>query len=264
MLVLLSGLIVSFMSTVGNERSASIASSASSSTRQIADSTVNLVMAQIREATSQSGSATTWASQPGAVRTFSGSIDGSTVSTGKGAYDYVYKSGSNDWVYKLYSADQMKVSSTDFQADTSSGSANNEVGVIENWDRTKPRLDFVDLNEPILSPRSDLSSGTSQVVEPRYPIIDPRAKFDPNENPSSSPAFGIVEGLDVKSASNPNFLDPKLKTPANKAVPYLPMPVKWLYVLKDGSMAAADTTTRKIPGATAQNPVVGRTRFLDR
>ena len=260
MLVLLSGLIVSFMSTVGNERSASIANSASSSTRQIADSTVNLVMAQIREATSQSGNGTTWASQPGAVRTFSGKIDGGTVNTGRGAYDYIYTPGGNDAVYKLYSSEQMKVSSADYAKDLAPGNANNEVGVIEQWDRTKPRANFVDLNEPILSPRADLTSGTSQVVEPRYPIIDPRAKFDQNENPSGAPNFGIVEGFDIKSPSNPNFLDPKLKTPANKGVPYLPMPVKWLYVLRDGSMAAADDGG-KIKGATAENPIVGRTGF---
>src|SRR4029434_4224435 len=77
MLLLLSGLIVSFMTSVSNERASSSASNNQISTRQLADSTVNLVIGQIRQATTQAEAATvptTWASQPGAIRTLSGTI----------------------------------------------------------------------------------------------------------------------------------------------------------------------------------------------
>jgi uncharacterized protein (TIGR02600 family) len=39
------------------------------------------------------------------------------------------------------------------------------------------------------------------------------------------------------------------------------MPVKWLYVMRDGTMSAADSKTGRIAGASLQNPVVGRTAF---
>jgi Tfp pilus assembly protein PilX len=114
MLLLLSGLIVSFMTSVGNERAASVASNNEITTRQLADSTVNLVIGQIRQATTQAEAAsvaTTWASQPGAIRTFSGTVGPPKfVNTGAaGVIQFTYKPGSNDYIFKLYSAENMKI-----------------------------------------------------------------------------------------------------------------------------------------------------------
>src|SRR4030095_9272850 len=89
MLVLLSGLIVAFFNSVRTERNATKADSNVASARAIADSTVNMVIAQIREATTRYTNTATWASQPGAIRTFSGS-QGSKVPMDKGAYQYGY------------------------------------------------------------------------------------------------------------------------------------------------------------------------------
>ncbi len=280
MLVLLSGLIVSFMTSVGNERAASTASNDGLTSRQLADSTVNLVISQIREATSQSGGTakvpTTWASQPGAIRTLSGSVGSSKlVSSGAaGVRQFTYGPGSNDYIFKLYSAATMKI-----PASAISGKAwdTNETDVIEQWDRTQSESDrektklfkgYVDLNEPIVSPLPvSLTNSDSKVVEPRYPIIDPRAKFDAAEkaNPTADP--GVVDGFDVKttklSDSSLKFIpkDSKGKKGSpNQPVPYLPMPVKWLYVMRDGSMAAADDGG-KIQGASLDNPIIGRTAF---
>src|SRR5687768_410506 len=81
MLVLLSALLVAFMSTATTERASSYANAGATSARQIADSTVSLVISQIRDATSQASSGNSqpdenvvWASQPGAIRTFSGRL----------------------------------------------------------------------------------------------------------------------------------------------------------------------------------------------
>src|SRR4030095_7534025 len=68
MLVLMSGLMVAFISTATTERSASFANSGTIYARQIADSTVNTVISEIREATSVADESVTWASQPGAIR----------------------------------------------------------------------------------------------------------------------------------------------------------------------------------------------------
>lgn len=245
-LVLLSALMVAFMTTVSTERSASQAGSDGSTARAIADSTLNLVMAQIREATGQLPDDTTWASQPGAIRTFSGHLSTSKNNLADGAYSYGYSPGTNDIVYKLYSADRLKVPSKEYE----SKDLADEVNIIEKWDRTNPKKDHVDLNQPVLSPRRDLGD---KVVEPRYPIVDPRAKFTgPNgETPNDGPNPGIVEGFDAKTKG---LSDKELKMPGGAKVPYLPMPVKWLYVFKDGSVGPASE-------GKDTNPIIGRTAF---
>ena len=281
MLVLLSGLVVSFMTTVGNERAATIVSTNEVTTRQIADSTVNLVISQIREATSQSGLdatvPTTWSSQPGAIRTLSGVVGAQKpITNGAGGVkQWTYQPGSNDFIFKLYSAEKMKITIGDL-----GGSAwdKKETGVIEKWDRTLPEsvreetkslFGYVDLNEPIVTPMPEsLTGGNAQIVEPRYPIVDPRAKSSETEAPNKTENPGIVDGFDMKTTGmdDPNLkFIPKDATGARTAgktekVSYLPMPVKWLYVMRDGSMAAADDGG-KIAGATADNPIVGRTAF---
>src|SRR5687767_10990424 len=80
MLVLMSGLLVAFISTATTERSSSFANSGAISARQIADSTVNTVISTIREATSSTEEDVTWASQPGAIRTFGGKLTSSKES----------------------------------------------------------------------------------------------------------------------------------------------------------------------------------------
>ncbi len=283
MLVLLSGLVVSFMTAVGNERAATVISNNEVTSRQIADSTVNLVISQIREATSETGGGvaipTTWASQPGAIRTFSGKVTGiKNVTNGaSGVRQPTYRAGGNDSIFKLFSAEKMKVGVTEFSGNQWD---KKEVDVIDNWrwsmseserEDTFKIFGYVDLNEPIVTPMpAELTKGDPQIVEPRYPIVDPRAKYDQAENANLTPEPGIVEGFDIKTSG---LLDDKLKflpkdalgkrgASAPSKVPYLPMPVKWLYVMRDGSMAAAeDSSGGKIPGASADNPIIGRTAF---
>lgn len=246
MLVLLSALLVAFMSTATTERASSYANAGVSTARQIADSTVSLVISQIRDATSQPDEAVTWASQPGAIRTFSGGISGAKENLKDGAYYQTYRAGSKDFTYKLYSSEVMKMETAKYETDEANGLPS-EVEVIEEWDRLKPKKNWVDLNEPNLSPRSDLTpAGT--FVEPHYPIIDPRAAYDLSEQPTTS-GNGIVHGFDAKIVEDQN-----LQLPTKAKVPYLPMPVKWLYVLRDGTIGPASR-------ATVANPMVGRTAF---
>ncbi|MBN8708435.1 MAG: hypothetical protein BGO12_15675 [Verrucomicrobia bacterium 61-8] len=91
---------------------------------------------------------------------------------------------------------------------------------------------FTDLNQP-------MTSGTKTI----YPILDPGAK-------------GNVEGFDISpdapiaggSGSNP-----------------APMPVRWLYVLADGTVVAPQSDAGGIKavvaGATDANPITGRIAF---
>ncbi len=252
MLVLLSALLVAFMTTASTERQAAFANAGVTSARQLADSTVSLVISQIREATSGTDEFTTWASQPGAIRTFSGKLNGNKKTLDAGAYYDGYTPGTNDLVFKLYSSDNMTVTSQKYvDADLPE-----EVAVIDKWDALKPNSntkDYADLNQPLLTVRKDLDSkGTT--VEPHYPIVDPRARLDFN-NADVGADPGLVEGFDAKITN-----DKTLKMPATQnggasaSVPYVPMPVKWLYVLRDGTIGPASL-------GTEANPIVGRTAF---
>ena len=115
MLVLLSGLIVAFMSTVTTEHGATQSYANSATARQIADNTTNFVIGQMREATTLYTEKGTWASQPGAIRVFMGKQTNTQKTLGaEGGYQYGY-SGPDDWVYKLYSSENMRVKGTDYQ-----------------------------------------------------------------------------------------------------------------------------------------------------
>ena len=94
-LVLITGLIVAYFTSVTTELKSSKSYADEGSVRQLADSAVSAVIGQIREATSQSSTA--WASQPGMIRLFD--------NTGKpSAY------------YKLYSSDNLIVTADQIQA----------------------------------------------------------------------------------------------------------------------------------------------------
>ena len=77
-------------------------------------------------------------------------------------------------------------------------------------------------------------------VSSNYPILDPSA-------------LGVVEGFNVTA---PPVASGSTANP-------LPMPVRWVYVLRDGTMAAASGSgkTASVPGETLSNPIVGRIAF---
>ena len=65
-----------------------------------------------------------------------------------------------------------------------------------------------------------------------------------------------VEGFSL--TSSPGFVPSKPESAGNNRAP---MPVKWLYVLKDGSLQPATLAgagTVQVAGATLANPIVGR------
>lgn len=109
--------------------------------------------------------------------------------------------------YKLYSSNVLK-----------DGPAYNPVNSttltqeLDNQWFNKPD-EFVDLNEPVSVANSDV-----------YPIVDPRA-YD-----STTPAQSEVEGFSYDSSSVKD-------TSGSKSTNELPMPVRWIYVMKDGSLA---------------------------
>ncbi len=133
--------------------------------------------------------------------------------------------------YKLYSDLEMIRPGTGFTAAAAAPPA--------DWDGS-PGV-FTDLNSPVVR-------GTK--VD--FPILDPRAR-------TSSPATSI-EGFDYSAGVNGVALPG-----GNPADQRLPMPVRWLYLLEDGTVSAptgqAGADVSMTPAPTAANPIVGRVAF---
>lgn len=193
--------------------------------RQLADVAVNVVISQLRKATSQAGSAglwQTWTTQPGLARRHA--LDGSTAEA-----------------YKLYSSGEMIVSGA---------------GVVEaklladapstGWKNQPQR--YADLNRPVLRVDRD---GTPRL---RFPILDPRAQGGTPQTTiggfsysSQTLTGGSVDGVVTQGGDAQR----------------LPMPVEWLYVLKDGSLGSVGEggAFQGPVTPTADNPIVGRIAF---
>ena len=125
---------------------------------------------------------------------------------------------------------------------------------------TAPAL-WADLNAPVLV--ADPAGGSTPV--PRFPIIDPRSYAVPGN--VTGTWTGNVEGFTYTSAMNQTVAPGS--TPDSQHG--LPMPVRWIYVLQDGTLLTPDaggTTCRyfqhRISRAQADKPDCRAHRLLDR
>ena len=188
-LVLLLVVAAGLLGLAGTERRATKLYSGTIESQRLVERVVDIVTSQIQAATTE-GTATapvSWTSQPGMVRTFSGS--------------------SASKIYKLYSWGELTRNATGFTSDA----------VPADW-ASKPAT-FTDLNAP---------------VNGSYPILDPSAG---------------VNGLAITSA------------PGATATQAAPMPVKWLYMLKDGSLVSPSDTGGVAGADRADREIVARVAF---
>lgn len=239
-LVLITALIIAFLSNVTTEHSGAKGYADGARSKQLADSAVQIAIGAIQAATDH-GVQETWASQPGMIR----------------VYD---QTGAAKAYYKLYSSDTMVVSSSQVSAFEPGKS-----DVDAQWN-TKPAL-FTDLNSPVVS-------GSTAV----FPILDGNAirSLTKNRAGTSVPAYlgydadndGLpdVEGFSV-DPSKVNYSPGSAISVTNTPVP---MPTKWLYVLQDGTVTVADDTSSttatfgNAPSSkqpSASNPITGRIAF---
>jgi len=231
-LVLISVLVIAFFSSVSTELASAKSYASGTNARHLADSSVQAVMGQLRDATTK-GSNNAWASQPGMIRT----------------YD---NKGEPANYFKLYSSDNMVVTESQISGFTPGSD------VDMDWN-TKPGL-YTDLNSPVL-----VTDTVGATAYPVFPIIDPRAMGKGSNSPVEGFSYtekvgaGNVAGVVTPSSSSDNAAR-------------LPMPVKWLYVLKDGTLTApTDYDTSKQAATwtgaasyktpTSTNPIVGRVAF---
>lgn len=207
MLLLISALVMAFFTAVTTERTVARSFSDSGAVRNLANTALQLAMAQVADATAGGTAASplAWASQPGMIRTYD---------TSGAPYRY----------YKLYSATAMTVTNA------ATFSITNDVPP-SGW-QSSPGV-WTDLNAPVAA-----SAGTLN-----YPIVDPVATNTP------------VQGFSITSP--PGYSGGTASATNNPA----PMPVRWLYQLKDGTLVPAANSGGTIAGASTSNPIVGRIAF---
>jgi uncharacterized protein (TIGR02600 family) len=138
-LVLLAALAIGLLNRVEADRSNASAYRGSTQTRNLAEYAINVVMAQISGAT-KSDPTLAWASQPGAIRTYS------ATSTNLVA------------IYKLYSSTNMVASNA-----SATNTVTGDVAALSSWANNSAL--FTDLNASVIS-----GSGATN-----YPILDPSA-----------------------------------------------------------------------------------------
>jgi uncharacterized protein (TIGR02600 family) len=218
-LVLITIMVVAFFSSTATEAVAAKTETHLQTTRQLADSTIQYVIGQIRQATS-GGTTRAWASQPGMIRTWD-------------------TSGNPEQAFKLYSANKMR--------DTISGNYSPSSDMPgSTWASDKAL--WTDLNAPILSGNNTI-----------FPILDPRAAATLTGNHS------LVEGFSYVASALSGAQAP---TSTSDATARVPMPVRWIYVLKDGRFSTPSSGSGTLadfansdPKPTASNPIVGRVAF---
>ncbi len=259
-MVLLTIVVIAYLLSATNQNSIAHNVQNTSEGKRLSDVAVQIVMGQIRQATT-GGTAIAWASQPGMIRTYgTGSLSAGTAAA----------SGNPLAYYKLYSSDNMVVTG---QSLTSYNPLSDVPTAPVAW-WNEPSF-FTDLNAPSLS-----ASGTLE-----YPIFDPTAAEAPGASPNnpwvaaSSLSASLVEGCSISAANTGTGAAPinydtgtAGTTPSATNNP-APMPVKWLYILRDGTVTAptgvdstgqianwnSATDPTKVPSAS--NPIVARIAF---
>jgi uncharacterized protein (TIGR02600 family) len=262
-LVLLSTLIIAFLSSIQTESVSSATYGASVGAKQLVESALHVAMGQINDGakdTKTIGSTDTadrvaWASQPGMIRTWDANGDG--------------------WkIFKLYSAKDMVV-------DMAGGYKTSDALATEvpsDWPNQIAL--YTDINSPVLI-RDDTPGGITRngiLYRAEYPIVDPGALRDQVEgfNITTPPGYGGPMGTDPKTNQpQPSVAanyDPTVPPGAGKTGNPAPMPLTWMYVLRDGTLTVPSGTqngghTAVWSGVPAQyapsavNPIVGRFAF---
>lgn len=241
-IVLLSALLVAFMSSVSTESASAKAAVRGIEARQVAESALNLAISQIRQAVNgEAGQRIAWASQPGAIRQF-------------------VAGGGAGRVYKLYTAKDMVSLTGDYPP----ANILEEAGIINGKFEETP-TGFTDLNYPEIIP----IPGKPSEVFVRYPIADPRASEAlPGIIPTKQ--HTKVAGFNVANINHPDstLKDGGQFAAPDKRVKLLPMRARWIFQLRDGTLVPGEAKNpdsndgvMTVQGATEDNPIVGRFAF---
>jgi uncharacterized protein (TIGR02600 family) len=233
-IALITIIVVMFFSLSNQQYLASTSQAAAQDVGGLRDVAVNIAIGQLRHGTTEQDAI--WISQPGALRT------------------YTANGGTPSRIYKLYSASNMIAGA----AGLTPAAQNLEEDMPSNWS-AMPEV-YADLNEPIIRDSGEVS----------FPVIDPRAMDSavPAYPASKTPeGFRYTNKLAVSETSVSGVRLPGAGSPEDQR---LPMPVRWIYVLANGTYGVLDPFTRKfvpfqnqgtasVPGPG--NPIAGRVAF---
>ncbi|RBP43672.1 uncharacterized protein (TIGR02600 family) [Roseimicrobium gellanilyticum] len=224
MLGLITVLVLALYSLAESELKGARHYSSGQQSRQISDVAVDIVISQLRKSTTQSDTA-----------------NGREIWTSQpGLVRRYATTGKLQAAYKLYSSSQMALADEPKLEDKLLKDV-----PPSDWTATPER--YVDLNQPVVR--------TNHLGQPRllFPVIDPRAM---------SGADDAVHGFKYTDTFIGGSKIQGVVTQAGDGQ-RLPMPVEWIYVLKDGSLGTLDPDKRftgRVP-ATKENPIVGRVAF---
>lgn len=257
LLSLMVVIVVALLSSASTQNASASNYRASVEIKQLASAATGVVIGQILDATRSfkgvdaASGRLAWASQPGMIRTWD--------DDGKG------------WkVFKLYSSREMVANFDGNGRYSVAAQLPNEVP--NTW--PQERALFTDLNAPVLV---EDSAGPivrdGRKLRASYPIMDPLASI-PTTGTNPIPgvsgfALGVAPG--VNSVGLAPALDPTEFKEGKSSNPAA-MPVRWIYVLKDGTFTVPTGSTDE--GLTAtwtgadvrvtpskENPIVGRVAF---
>lgn len=260
-LVLLSGVVIAFFSSTQTELQGAKTYESSVTVKQLLATAVNVAQGQISDATrslkvpgtggsSTPGGRLAWASQPGMIRT--------------------WDDAGKPWrIFKLYSSQNMVV---DFSS-TPYSTANELTNEVPDGWPAQPAL-FTDLNAPVL-----VEDSTGKIVQnglnfhASYPILDALA-VQQVDGFKVTPPPGYGGKLDAKTGQPivTELDNPLIAPTAGKSGNPVAMPVRWIYVLKNGTITvptgSADGGLTATWDGTApdytpsrDNPIVGRYGF---
>ena len=172
------------------------------------------------------------------IRSATGRIDEAWASQ-PGAIRRWSQSGEFVAGHKLYSDSKMVESGSELELSSDLPDT--------DWQDLPAR--YTDLNEPAVRVNEDGS------IRAHFPIVDPRAGFPEGGDTFGAP--GSVEGFDIDSAGTSGIVL------NNDHTARVPMPVEWLYILKDGTVGHLDESNKFVPAglATEENPIVGRIAY---
>ena len=237
-LALATILVLAMFSVTESEFKSTQSYAASQTARQLADSAVSIVISQIQAGSSQSTGQTGrefHATQPGAVRRYS--------DIG------VFLSG-----YKLYSDSTMIVNTSGAAAEENFA----KDVPLSNWNIADNEPYYVDLNEPAIT------ASVGGAVRLSFPIVDPRAAQEDPESPGNPKVEGFNYYTQFKSKPDASLNGVVLPVGANLDDWRVPMPVEWMYILKDGTLGTLGPGRQFISAgapASVANPIVGRIAF---
>lgn len=225
--LLMTVLITSFFTMSRNELTTAIKDSENLKARALADSAVNMAISQIREGTTQ-------------INNDGGYLAWSSQPGGIRVYR---NDGQLRSIIKLYSARNMAADSL---------ARVSQEDIRNDWDAQPDH--WVDMNEPAISPSASEPDNLDQALLV-FPIVDPRAMRSKKEL--------SVEGFSYDRRGINGIVAPA-GTKLNSQ--RLPMPVRWIYLLADGSSGVLNAggefdSAESGKQPTKENPIVGRLAF---